>query len=78
MKQPADQVRSHKPPVRILIVNGHATTRAGLATQVSDEPDLEVCGQIEHPKDAIAVPISDTSSLQQACRYVFAGNMGKF
>jgi DNA-binding NarL/FixJ family response regulator len=38
---------------RILIVDDHPMMRAGLAAQISDEPDLEVCGQAEGVNDAL-------------------------
>jgi DNA-binding NarL/FixJ family response regulator len=42
-----------KRPVRILIVDDHPLMRAGLAARISDEPHLEVCGQVEDAPSAL-------------------------
>ena len=39
---------------RVLIVEDHPMMRVGLATQISDTPDLEVCGEAEGVCDALA------------------------
>jgi len=54
------QRRSLTRPSRIVIVDDHPMMRAGLAVQISDKPGLEVCGQAEGVKDALAV-IKSTS-----------------
>ena len=38
---------------RVLIVEDHPMMRVGLATQISDTPDLEVCGEAESVCDAL-------------------------
>jgi DNA-binding NarL/FixJ family response regulator len=48
---------------RILIVDDHPMMRAGLAMQISEEPDLEVCGQSEDVNDALAAVKSTNPDL---------------
>ena len=56
----AKERRSLTRPSKILIVDDHPMMRAGLSAQISDEPDLEVCGQAEDVNDAL-VAIKSTS-----------------
>lgn len=44
-----------KQIARVLIVDDHALVRRGLAELVSDEDDLEVCGQAESAESAIQI-----------------------
>ena len=44
---------SAKPPARILIVDDHPMMRDGLATQISNEPDLAVCGEADDVAEAL-------------------------
>lgn len=46
--------RAIKRPARIVIVDDHPMMRAGLAIQISAEPDLEVCAQAEDVSDGLA------------------------
>lgn len=48
---------------RILIVDDHPMMRAGLAAQISDQPELEVCGQAEDVNDALAAVKSTSPDL---------------
>lgn len=57
------QRRSVTRPARIVIVDDHPMMRAGLAMQISEEPDLEVCGQAEDVKDALAAVKSTSPDL---------------
>jgi DNA-binding NarL/FixJ family response regulator len=55
--------RSLARPARILIVDDHPMMRAGLAAQIEDEPDLEVCAQAEDVNDALAAVKSSSPDL---------------
>jgi DNA-binding NarL/FixJ family response regulator len=57
------QRRSLARPARILIVDDHPMMRAGLAAQIEDEPDLEVCAQAEDVNDALAAVKSTSLDL---------------
>src|SRR4051794_30464122 len=39
--------------IRVLIVEDHPTTRAGLALVLPAFPDLELCGQVSNGEDAL-------------------------
>lgn len=59
----AKKRRSLTRPARIVIVDDHPMMRQGLAAQISDEPDLEVCGQAEDVNDALALVKSTSPDL---------------
>jgi DNA-binding NarL/FixJ family response regulator len=59
----ARRIRTLKRRARILIVDDHPMMRIGLAAQISDEPDLEVCGQAEDVNDALAATNSTRPDL---------------
>lgn len=46
------------PPARILIVDDHPMIRIGLTQLISDEPDLEVCGECKDAADVF--PLIDS------------------
>lgn len=51
----ASEPRSAAPPVRILIVDDHPLVRLGFAQLLSQERDLEVCGEAESAAAALAL-----------------------
>jgi len=42
------------PKGRILLVDDHPMTREGLAANINRQPDLEVCGEVSNPAEAIS------------------------
>ncbi|MDA1049200.1 MAG: response regulator transcription factor [Planctomycetota bacterium] len=51
---PATILKMRTTPIRILIVDDHALVRLGLAQLISDEPDMEVCGDASDADEALA------------------------
>ncbi len=47
-------LKTKTTPIRILIVDDHALVRLGLAQLISDEPDMEVCGDVSDADEALA------------------------
>ncbi len=52
---PTNKSRSLARSARIVIVDDHPVMRAGLVTWISDEPDLEVCGEAADIDEALQV-----------------------
>ena len=60
IRRPARQVSQHRQgaapgrkPKKVLLVDDHPMTRAGLAQLIGSQPDLEVCGEARDPVEAL-------------------------
>jgi DNA-binding NarL/FixJ family response regulator len=50
-------------PIRVLIADDHAATRAGVRESVTDDPSFEVCAEASNAQDAIDLAMSERPGL---------------
>ena len=52
-----------RPMTRIVIIDGHPSTREGLTTRIELEPNLEVCGEAAGVEEGLQLIIATSPNL---------------